>query len=338
MPASTPYPPVPASLTSPSDSNGSANSVAEGAANGTAVGLTALATNTSGQPVSYTLTDNAGGRFAINSTTGVVTVANGSQINYESNPSHTYSITVQANDGILTTSRSFTIGVSDVAPSTPTDANGAANTVAEGAANGTAVGVTAAATDVNGGAITYSLGNDADGAFTIDANGVVTVKDSTKIDFESAGGSLHHHRARQRPRHVHHTQTFTIDVTDVSPELPDAHRGYTVDEGASTSPSSTRRRRPTPGGGTMTVFAERRQLGHLYDQSVHRRRHRQCGAGFRDHRLCYSFDVIASDGVAQQFADLHHRHHRRGAIYADRHQRLPPTAWPKAPPTAPRSA
>ena len=85
VPASTPYPPVPASLTTPTDANVTGNTVAEGAANGTAVGLTALATNTSGQPVSYTLTENAGGRFAINSTTGVVTVANGSLIDYENN-------------------------------------------------------------------------------------------------------------------------------------------------------------------------------------------------------------------------------------------------------------
>ena len=41
-----------------------------------------------------------------------------------------------------TSSQTFTIGVTDVAPSQPTDGNAAANTVSEGASNGDTVGVT----------------------------------------------------------------------------------------------------------------------------------------------------------------------------------------------------
>ncbi|MER9745048.1 cadherin repeat domain-containing protein, partial [Mesorhizobium sp. M0187] len=88
------------------------------------------------------MSDNAGGRFGINAITGVVTVANASLLNYETATSHT--ITVQASDGHGgITTQSFTIAVTDVAPSTPTDTNAAANTVAEGATAGTLVGVTA---------------------------------------------------------------------------------------------------------------------------------------------------------------------------------------------------
>src|SRR5207253_1200103 len=72
-------------------------------------------------PRSSGLSDDAGGRFAINGSTGVVTVANGSLLDYESAPGHQYSITVVASDGTLTSSQSFTIGVTDVAPSQPTD-------------------------------------------------------------------------------------------------------------------------------------------------------------------------------------------------------------------------
>src|SRR5690606_27873771 len=65
-------------IPTPVDSNGaSGGSVAEGAANGATVGITASATDGAG-PTTYSLLDNAGGRFAINATTGVVTVANGS--------------------------------------------------------------------------------------------------------------------------------------------------------------------------------------------------------------------------------------------------------------------
>ena len=117
-----------------------------------------------------------------------------------------------------TSSQTFTIAVTDVAPSTPIDSDAAANTVAEGAANGSTVGVTASSTDINGPAVTYSLtGDTSGGGFTINAaTGVVTVADSTKIDYESAPGhaytvtaqasdgtqhqfaDLHHRRHRRR--------------------------------------------------------------------------------------------------------------------------------------------
>ena len=94
--------------------------------------------------------DTSGGGFTINATTGVVTVANSTKIDFETAPGHAYTVTAQASDGTLTSSQTFTIGVTDVAPSAPVDRNAAANTVAEGAANGSTVGVTASSTDVNG--------------------------------------------------------------------------------------------------------------------------------------------------------------------------------------------
>ena len=96
----------------PTDGNAAANMVVEGAGNGTLVGITASAPDVAGGTVTYTLTDNAGGRFAINSSTGIVTVANGSLIDYEAATSH--SITVQASDGALSSSQSFVIAVSNV--------------------------------------------------------------------------------------------------------------------------------------------------------------------------------------------------------------------------------
>ena len=112
LPANTPFPPVAATLSTPADSNGGVNSVLENAAVGTQVGITAQATNLGGPPVTYSLTDNAGGRFQINATTGVVTVA--AALDYETAPGHAYNITVQATDGILTSSQNFAIGVGNV--------------------------------------------------------------------------------------------------------------------------------------------------------------------------------------------------------------------------------
>src|SRR5206468_1029446 len=94
-------------------SKAAANTVAEGAANGSLVGITAFSTDPNGPAVTFALSDDAGGRFAINATTGVVTVADGTLLNYEDATSH--SITVQASDGAgPTSSQTFTINVSDV--------------------------------------------------------------------------------------------------------------------------------------------------------------------------------------------------------------------------------
>ena len=55
----------------PVDSDGATGgSVSEGAANGDLVGITAASSDVNGGVVSYSLTDNAGGRFAINAATG----------------------------------------------------------------------------------------------------------------------------------------------------------------------------------------------------------------------------------------------------------------------------
>jgi T1SS-143 domain-containing protein len=217
----------------PADTNGSTNTIAENVANGAQVGITVKATDPDGDTVAYSLTDNAGGRFAINSSTGVVTVANASLIDYESATSHT--ITVQASDGKgLSSTQTFTINVTNVAPSGLADSDGATNTVAEGAANGTAVGLTANATDVNGGTVTYSLSDNAGGRFAIDSTtGVVTVADGTKLDYETK--TAHQITVvASDPSGASTSKIFTINVGDVAPSTPtDSNAANnTVSEGA----------------------------------------------------------------------------------------------------------
>ena len=168
----------------------------------------------------------------------MVTVSDPTKIDFESSPGHAYTITVQATDGIFTTSQTFTIGVSDVAPSTPVDSNAAANTVVEGAANGTAVGITAHSTDINGGAVTYCLtGDTSGGGFTVNAaTGVITVADSTKIDYETSPGHAYTVTVQASDGTLTSSQTFTIAVSDVPLPTP-------VDTNAATNPS---RKAPPP--------------------------------------------------------------------------------------------
>lgn len=96
------------------DNNAAANTVFENAAVGAIVGVTALATDVDapGDTITYSLTDNAGGRFAINSTTGVVTVA--AALDYETNSTHDITVRALSSDTSFS-NNVFTIAVGDVA-------------------------------------------------------------------------------------------------------------------------------------------------------------------------------------------------------------------------------
>ena len=244
----------------PVDSNAGGNTVLEGAANGTAVGVTASSTDVNGGAVTYSLTgDTSGGGFTINATTGVITVADGSKIDFESSAGHAYTVTVQSSDGTLTSSQAFTINVGDVTPTTPVDTNGAANSVAEGAANGTAVGITASAVDPSGPATTYSLTNNAGGRFAINATtGVVTVANGAAIDFETAPGNAYGITVQATSGATSTTQAFSIGVTDVGPSTPaDANgAGNAVLEGAANGTAvGITAGSADPGGGPAPTFS-----------------------------------------------------------------------------------
>ncbi|MFZ4289021.1 cadherin domain-containing protein [Variovorax sp. HJSM1_2] len=173
----------------PADTDAAANTVAENAATGTLVGITAHAADLDGTAtVSYSLSNDAGGRFTIDAVTGVVTVANGSLLDYEGAANHTITVRATSSDG-SSASTSFTVHLGDVneAPlGAIADVNPAANQVPENAATGTPVGITAQAVDTDGTAtVSYTLSNDAGGRFSIDpATGVVTVADGSLLDYE----------------------------------------------------------------------------------------------------------------------------------------------------------
>jgi VCBS repeat-containing protein len=115
------YDPTPNTLTvnvtavndRPTDLSLSANTVAEHAANGTVVGTVTGSDPDAGDTKSYSLTNTAGGRFAINRTTGALTVANSTLLNYEAATSH--AVTVRVTDrGGLTYDETFTINLTNV--------------------------------------------------------------------------------------------------------------------------------------------------------------------------------------------------------------------------------
>ena len=191
-----------------------ADSVLEHAVEGTQVGIILNAPDSDpGATVTYTLTDNAGGRFQVDSKTGVVTVAKDAALDFEKATSH--KITALATDGVSSVTKSFTIVVLDGndAPTAPSDLEAVANTVLEGATVGTMVGITARATDPNGGTLTYSLADNAGGRFAIDSlTGVVTVADGKLLDYEKA--TSHQIKVEVTDGSLVQSTTFTIAVTN----------------------------------------------------------------------------------------------------------------------------
>ncbi len=112
-------------------------SVAESSANGTVVGSVNRIDTDWGDNATYTLVNDAGGRFAINSNTGLITVVNSSLLDFETNASH--SIIVRATDaGGQTFDRSMTINLTNVNEGPIAVADTATATEAGGTVNGTA--------------------------------------------------------------------------------------------------------------------------------------------------------------------------------------------------------
>ncbi len=208
------------SVTAPTDNDNSTNQVNENAAIGTTVGITADAfdLDATTNAVNYSLTSNPDGLFTIDANTGVVTTA--AAINRELHGA-VRSITIQAQsaDG-STATQSFNIAINDdneFTVTAPTDTNAAANLIDENTSIGTAVGITANAFDLDAtnNTITYSLTDNPNGLFTIDANtGVVTT--ATAINREVHGGSRSITIQAQSSDGSVASQSFNIAINDLN--------------------------------------------------------------------------------------------------------------------------
>jgi Ca2+-binding RTX toxin-like protein len=202
-----------------SDADATANAVDEALSAGTIVGVTALAVDPdAGNTVTYTLDDDADGAFVIDSGTGVITTAR--ELDREGADGNAPTITVRAtssDDSFTTEDFSITINdVSDTDVSATTDADTDANAVDEGAATNTTVGITAVATDADvGETVSFSLDDDAGGAFQINAStGVVTVVNGALVDRE-AGATVSITIRSTSIDSSFTTQSFSIAVGDV---------------------------------------------------------------------------------------------------------------------------
>ncbi|WP_018237170.1 metallophosphoesterase [Ensifer sp. BR816] len=207
----------PVVFNSPADSNSAANQIAELAAAGTAIGITASASDPdAGDTVTYSIDD---ARFAIDSN-GVITRSATGTLDFETQSSITLTVTATSSDRSIAT-QTYTLNILNsqeaVAFNTPADTDTAANQIVQNAAAGTRVGITASARDPDAGStITYSVN---DSRFAIDANGVIT---------RSGTGTLN---GQTEP-------SITLTVTATSSDGSTATENYTVNVGSQTGPQT----------------------------------------------------------------------------------------------------
>ena len=122
--------------------------------------------------LTYTLLDDAGGRFAINANTGVITVANGSLLDFETARFHTISVRVTDALG-ATFDKNFTLGVSNVVE-VPVAGDGHVSTNEDAAVVVTTASLVANSSDPEGRPLSVTaVGNPSHGTVSL-LNGNIT--------------------------------------------------------------------------------------------------------------------------------------------------------------------
>ena len=151
----------------------------EGITTGTTIVSAPTASNAEGA-VTYSLTD-ADNKFAVNSSTGAVTLAN--NLDFETKTSHTFTLT--ASDGTTTTSQTFTLNVTDVDQANPITSI-ASTTLSEGASTGASVASVSSIENDTGSSLTYSItAGNSDGRFTVNSStGAITT--AAGLNFKNA--------------------------------------------------------------------------------------------------------------------------------------------------------
>lgn len=170
--------------------------IAENPALSQSVGFVHARDADAGDTLTYSITGGTGSaHFAVDATTGEITVTNPTAVNYEAATSYTLDLRVQDAGGLFST-QTVTINITDV-NETPVLNPGGPFTVTENAANGTLVG-TMTASDPDGTALTYSItAGDTRGVFAINNAGQITVARTNYLDYELAS-----------------TYTITVRVSD----------------------------------------------------------------------------------------------------------------------------
>jgi nitrite reductase (NO-forming)/hydroxylamine reductase len=209
--------------------NNQSFSVNENSVNGTLVG-TVAASDPDGNTLSYSITaGNTSGAFAINASTGALTVANSAVLDYETTPQ--FSLTVRVADpGGLSDTATVTVSLLDVVENQnrPPVVNNQGFSINENSANGTTVG-TVAASDPDGNTLSYSItAGNTSGAFAINAStGALTVANSAALDYETITQFSLTVRVAD-PGGLSDTATVTVSLINVADTATGAANGKAI--------------------------------------------------------------------------------------------------------------
>lgn len=166
--------------------NNATLSIAENSASGASVGFATGSDPDAGDALAWSIFGGTtDGAFAINSTTGEVTVANAAALDFETMPSFNLLVETRDGDGLVDTA-TITVGLTNQNESPVT--SDVSFGLPENSANGSVVGSVSATDPDAGDSLTWSIvsGNVA-GTFTIDSmNGQLRVANSAALDFETA--------------------------------------------------------------------------------------------------------------------------------------------------------
>jgi len=169
-------------ITNPPVVTDQAFDVNENSSDGTAVGIIS-ADDPDLSTLTYTITaGNADGIFAVDSGTGQISVADGTQLDYETTSS--YELTAEVSDGLYSDTATIAISVGNVNEK-PSVSSGTFS-VNENSAGGTSLG-TVSASDPDSDSLSYSItgGNSGD-AFSISSSGLISVSGSLNYESSSA--------------------------------------------------------------------------------------------------------------------------------------------------------
>jgi len=221
--------------------------VAERAEPGTVVAELVARDPDAGERLTFSLVDDAGGRFAIDAASGTITVGDGADLDFDAASEHRIRVRVTDSGG-LDVEEILSLAVTDE-NFAPTWAARAEASVAENAEGGALVAEIAASDPDAGERLTYSLSEDAGGRFAIDAeSGRITVRDGTDLDFESEPS----HQLRVRvvdSGGLAYEEALAVAVRDVNEAPRLAAASFVVDERATGGATVGRLRAGDPDGG-----------------------------------------------------------------------------------------
>lgn len=188
--------------------------VLENAGAGTMVGTFAATDGDAGDTRTYTLLDNAGGRFQIEAATGKVIVANGASFDFENASGKSHAIRVQVQDsGGLTFFKDFAIAVRDVNEQPTALWADRALSFSENIAVGTGLAWFGSA-DPEGNVTSYSMVNDAGGRFALRSDGLLMVG-GAGLNFEAGAQQTIVVRATDAGG-LSRDEAFTVNIGNVN--------------------------------------------------------------------------------------------------------------------------